>query len=62
MQRSTPERILDFSQALLIHIKNLIGKLDFMGEIPEIPPEIQLAGCVTFEIPVCSRPHVLNIL
>ena len=40
------------SQALLINF--LEGKIVFMGEIPEIPPETQLAGCIMFEIPVHS--------
>ena len=35
------------SQAL---INFLEGKIVFMGEIPEIPPETQLAGCITFII------------
>ena len=33
------------SQALLVNF--LEGKIVFMGEIPEIPPETQLAGCTT---------------
>ena len=40
------------SQALLINF--LEGKIVFMGEIPEIPPETQLTGCITFENPVYS--------